>query len=230
MAIDQTLPYCISTGVDYFFLTNAVKWQMFKVVRQGKIPVAVKIHEVSFGATTDYEALAEEFYLFSRWSYLNNDWKHVAEVTKATKVEDIVAVMLSDRIIKAISRELSNEHEVKVDEESVYEILEKTILKSWTGDYNEWKYLIACFSSGEVELDNNFIESHIRPFTIGRKNWMFSEKPEGASASANIYSLIEIAKANGLEPFEYLNKVFKKLPMAQTEQDFLELLPVKIES
>jgi transposase len=59
---------------------------------------------------------------------------------------------------------------------------------------------------------------------------MFSATPEGASASANIYSLVETAKANGLEPFEYLNKVFKKLPMAQTEQDFLELLPVKIES
>lgn len=95
---------------------------------------------------------------------------------------------------------------------------------------NEWKYLLACFFSGEVELDNNFIESHIRPFTIGRKNWMFSATPEGATASANIYSLVETAKANGLEPFEYLNKVFKKLPMAQTEQDFLELLPVKIES
>lgn len=94
---------------------------------------------------------------------------------------------------------------------------------------NEWKYLLACFASGEVELDNNFIESHIRPFTIGRKNWMFSATPEGASASANIYSLVETAKANGLEPFEYLNKVFKKLPMAQTEQDFLELLPIKIE-
>ena len=95
---------------------------------------------------------------------------------------------------------------------------------------NEWKYLSRCFESGEVELDNNVIESHIRPFTIGRKNWTFSATPEGATASANIYSLIETAKANGLEPFEYLNNVFKKLPLAQTEQDFLELLPVKIES
>ncbi|MDD4974111.1 MAG: type I restriction enzyme HsdR N-terminal domain-containing protein [Bacteriovorax sp.] len=137
MVIDQTLPYCISTGVDYFFLTNAVKWQMFKVSRQGKIPTAIKIHEVVFNTGVDYEELAEEFYLFSRWSYLNNDWKHVAEVTKATKVEDIVAVMLSDRIVKAISKELSSEHEVRVDEESVYEILEKTILKNWSGEFNK---------------------------------------------------------------------------------------------
>jgi transposase len=95
---------------------------------------------------------------------------------------------------------------------------------------NEWQYLENCFCSGEYKLDNNYVESHIRPFTIGRKNWMFSVKPEGAVASANLYSLVETAKGNGLDPFEYLNKVFEKLPKAQTEADFLELLPVKIEN
>lgn len=95
---------------------------------------------------------------------------------------------------------------------------------------NEWKYLECCFESGEVEIDNNFIERHIRPFTIGRKNWMFSATASGATASANLYSLVETAKANGLEPFEYLTDVFRKLPMAQSEKEFLELLPVKIES
>jgi len=43
---------------------------------------------------------------------------------------------------------------------------------------NEWQFLMDCFSSGEFKIDNNYIESHIRPFTIGRKNWMFSVKPE----------------------------------------------------
>lgn len=94
---------------------------------------------------------------------------------------------------------------------------------------NEWQYLTNCFCSGDFKIDNNYIESHIRPFTIGRKNWMFSVKPEGATASANIYSLVETAKANGLDPFDYLNVVFEKLPKAKTEKDFLELLPVKIE-
>lgn len=96
--------------------------------------------------------------------------------------------------------------------------------------WNEWEYLMNSFSSGSYKIDNNHIESHIRPFTIGRKNWMFSVKPEGATASANLYSLVETAKANGLDPFDYLNLVFKKLPKAETEKDFLELLPVKIES
>jgi len=93
---------------------------------------------------------------------------------------------------------------------------------------NEWKYLINCFDSGEYSIDNNYIEAHIRPFTIGRKNWMFSVTPEGATASASIYSLVETAKANGLDPFDYLNEVFKKLPIAATEKDFLDLLPVKV--
>jgi transposase len=93
---------------------------------------------------------------------------------------------------------------------------------------NEWEYLENCFTVGEASIDNNYIEGHIRPFTIGRKNWMFSVSPEGATASANIYSLVETAKANGLDPFDYLSMVFKKLPLAQTEADFLELLPVKI--
>lgn len=95
---------------------------------------------------------------------------------------------------------------------------------------NEWRYLVNCFCSGEFKIDNNYVESHIRPFTIGRKNWMFSVKPEGAVASANIYSLVETAKANGIDPFDYLNEVFEKLPKAQTEAEFLELLPVKIEN
>jgi transposase len=50
---------------------------------------------------------------------------------------------------------------------------------------------------GNYKIDNNYIESHIRPFIIGRKNWMFSIKPEGAIGSAKIYSLVETAKGNG---------------------------------
>jgi transposase len=93
---------------------------------------------------------------------------------------------------------------------------------------NEWQYLVNCFCSGEFKIDNNYIESHIRPFTIGRKNWMFSVKPEGAVASANIYSLVETAKANGIDPFDYLKKVFEDLPAAKTEKDLLALIPMKM--
>ena len=57
---------------------------------------------------------------------------------------------------------------------------------------------------GRLEIDNNRAERSIKPFVIGRKNWMFSNTPRGAQASAIVYSVVETAKENGLNPFIYL--------------------------
>jgi transposase len=78
-----------------------------------------------------------------------------------------------------------------------------------------------------LELDNNRSERSIKPFVIGRKNWLFSNTPKGARASAIIYSIVETAKANGLNPYYYLNYLFEKLPdMDTTDEDALDkLLP-----
>ena len=65
----------------------------------------------------------------------------------------------------------------------------------------------------------------IRPFVIGRKNWLFSDTPKGATASAQIYSLIETAKANGREPYAWLRHILERLPMAQSVEDYEALLP-----
>jgi len=127
--IDQTLTYCLSLGVDYFVITNVVKWQLYRISRLGKKPTAYIIHEVVLGLSNDLESLAEEFYLFSKASYLNDDWKNVSQVKKATKVEDVLAVMLSDKIIKSITKELSNYNEIKIGEETIREIIENQIIK-----------------------------------------------------------------------------------------------------
>lgn len=63
-----------------------------------------------------------------------------------------------------------------------------------------------------MELDNNRGERSIKPFVIGRKNWLFSNTAKGAKASATIYSIIESSKENGLNPFKYLVYLFEKLP------------------
>ena len=63
---------------------------------------------------------------------------------------------------------------------------------------------------------------------LGRKNWLFAGSPDGAEASATFFSLIETAKANGLEPYAYLRHIFKNLPLAQSEQDLKKLLPQNI--
>ena len=62
------------------------------------------------------------------------------------------------------------------------------------------------------EISNNRAENKIRPFTVGRKNWLFSDTPAGARASAVIYSIVETAKANNLNIFQYLYMVLLYMP------------------
>lgn len=76
--------------------------------------------------------------------------------------------------------------------------------------------------------DTNAVENAIRPFVIGRKNWLFSGSPSGAHASAGIYSLIETAKANGHDPYHYLCYVFGRLPTCRTQVERQALLPYEI--
>lgn len=78
-----------------------------------------------------------------------------------------------------------------------------------------------------MTIDNNFMEAHIRPFTIGRKNWLFSASQKGAHASATLYSLIETCKANRIDPLSYLTLIFKELPKAKGADDYEKLLPYR---
>ncbi len=93
---------------------------------------------------------------------------------------------------------------------------------------NQWDRLIGYIEDGHLTPDNNLAENSIRPFVIGRKNWLFSGTPEGAEASALLYSLIETAKANSLEPYAYLRYIFDRLPTASSLEDYEALLPWNI--
>lgn len=93
---------------------------------------------------------------------------------------------------------------------------------------NQWHRLIVYLDHGEVTPDNNLAENAIRPFVVGRKNWLFSGTPEGAKASAAMYCLIETAKVNGLDAYRYLRYLFERLPFAETEVDYSALLPMNL--
>ncbi|MEE3939254.1 IS66 family transposase [Pseudomonas viridiflava] len=90
---------------------------------------------------------------------------------------------------------------------------------------SNWSKLERYVEEGYLPMDNNAAERAIRPFVIGRKNWLFSDTPKGATASAQLYSLVETAKANGQEPYAWLRHALERLPTATSVEDYEALLP-----
>lgn len=94
---------------------------------------------------------------------------------------------------------------------------------------DRWDELTNYLKDGRLEIDNNWIENNIRPFAIGKKNWLFAASPRGANASALFYSLIITCKANGIEPFAYFNCMLNRIRDCKTQEDYEALLPYNIE-
>jgi transposase len=90
---------------------------------------------------------------------------------------------------------------------------------------NQWKKLIRYLDYIELTPDNNICERSIKPFVIGRKNWMLSGSPDGAKSSCEIFTLIESAKINGLNPYSYLETIFDCAANLQPDDDWSCLLP-----
>jgi len=138
-------------------------------------------------------------------------------------------------------KELLPEQRHKVRLEKVQPILDayeswlneqkaKTLPKSKLGEavkysLNQWSKLTAFMKDGHIAVDNNLAERAIKPFVIGRKNYLFSKSPKGAQASAKSYSIIETSKVNNLNPFLYLTYIFEQLPNVDcTNPDVLDAL------
>ena len=89
----------------------------------------------------------------------------------------------------------------------------------------QWPYLIRYLEDGRLEVSNNRAERSIKPFVMGRKNWLFANTPAGAQASAVIYSLIETAKETGLDPYKYLLWVLQEAPkLFETDREWAKKL------
>jgi transposase len=92
---------------------------------------------------------------------------------------------------------------------------------------NQWPKLIRYANDGKIAIDTNLAENAIRPFALGRRNWLFADTVSGARASAHMYSLVQTARANELEPHAYLRRLFAELPAAQTVEQIEALLPFR---
>jgi hypothetical protein len=89
----------------------------------------------------------------------------------------------------------------------------------------EWHTLERYVDDWQLTPDNNACERGIRPFVMGRKNWVMSGSPAGAKSSCELYTLIETAKANGWNPTKYLTRVFEQAATMRPSDDWGLLLP-----
>lgn len=89
----------------------------------------------------------------------------------------------------------------------------------------QWDYVYSYILDGRLAIDNNIAEREIKAFVIGRKNWLFSDSVDGAKANAIMYSLVQTALANGLDPYKYLLHVFTQLPHIKNSKELESLLP-----
>jgi transposase len=126
---------------------------------------------------------------------------------------------------QARSKPLLDKIKAWLDEKAPHVLPKGLLGKAITYTLELWAQLTTFLDDGHLELDNNRAENAIRPFVVGRKNWLFSGSPRGAHASATLYSLIESAKANALEPRAYLSYLFEQLPRAKTPEAIAALLP-----
>ena len=91
---------------------------------------------------------------------------------------------------------------------------------------NRIPYLMTYLEDGRCSFSNNLSENAIRPFTVGRKNWLFCDSPDGAQASADVYTMVEMAKANGVNVYHYLTYLLEKRPDdSMSDEEFEQLAP-----
>jgi transposase len=147
--------------------------------------------------------------------------------------------------IERQAKELPPDERQRIREERSRPVIEK--LRVWLSDAiprvppqsltgkalayldSQWPKLVRVLDDGRIPLDTNAVENAIRPFVVGRKNWLFADTVRGAEASANLYSVIETAKRSGLEPFAYLRHVLAELPRATTLEEVEALLPRNVD-
>ena len=94
---------------------------------------------------------------------------------------------------------------------------------------NQWDKLTAYLQDGRIRIDNNDAERSIRPFAIGRKNWMFFNKENGAIAGCVIFSIIETCKASGINTFDYLKYILENIHKAENDEQLRQMLPYNLD-
>ncbi|AKM33558.1 transposase (plasmid) [Pandoraea faecigallinarum] len=196
-----------------------------------------------------YNGIAREHQLvhLGCWAHVRRGFiKAEASVPKASRTPDLLATRFVAMIAKLFAAEarsttwacerrqrLRSRYSARVLavlEQMLTEHLPGVVPSSQLGRalqymHGQWPKLVRYVENGAWPISNNLCENAIRPFVIGRKGWLFADTVAGAQASANLYSLVQTCKANGIEPYRYLVWLFKTLPLATTADDYAALTP-----
>jgi transposase len=157
----------------------------------------------------------------------NNHIKKLYAIEVLAKQEDTPEDVLQIRQEKA--PEMLTTYKAWL-EKSAQQVPPKSLLgKAIQYNLNQWDKLSVYLTDGRINIDNNRAERAIKPFVIGRKNWLFANTGKSARSSATLYSVIETAKANGLIPYDYLVKLFEGLPKRQSTDSLDDLLPWNVQ-
>lgn len=162
---------------------------------------------------------------------------------KATRVHQALALIGKLYQLEQAIRDLPPEARLERRQQDAVAILDR--FKAWLDTQSvppqsalgravryalgQWPRLLVYTEDGRLNIDNNGVENAIRPFALGRKNWLFSDTQGGVIASANLYSLIETAKANGINDYAYLKLIFAELPASNSPAQLTALLPWNID-
>jgi transposase len=149
-------------------------------------------------------------------------------IRKLYRVESNIADKTDDERLKArqeISVPVLNEFKLWLEKNAAKIMKGGALRKAIDYTLNQWEYLIGYCERGDLMISNIMAENAIRPFAIGRKNWLFADTRKGAEASAACYSLIETAKANNLNPQAYIKHILDHIAMADTLEKLEALLP-----
>ena len=220
--------------------------------RQHEVPKRLLDQNVSTMMVDGYEGYQQacDEYDITRlgcWAHARRkfvDAQKIQPKGKTGKADQAIAFIQTlyriEKKIKDLSveeRDCIRQQEVKPIIDKIQQWLQKSLSttppKSKIGEAltylnNQWSRLVRYLEDGAYPIDNNLAENAIRPFTVGCRNRLFTNSQAGAKASANLYSLVETAKANGLNPYDYLNVVFVRLPNANNIDDIEKLLPWRV--
>ena len=190
------------------------------------------------------------------WAHVRRRFTEVIKARKKNRGKRTSPKSLADEALEYIGKLYQIEKQAKVNEmmpEQIYTLRQgksKPILdafKTWLDKVEpltppkgllgiaikyalrNWSKLTVYIEDGRLKPDNNAAENAIRPFVLGRKNWLFAGHPNGAEAGAAFFSLIETAKANGIEPYSYLRCLFAQLPLVKDQAEYRALLPQHID-